>query len=103
MEDEILALLLHMAGVAAVGGSVLVGRPLLRRRVIVEERVSPAAGLRKPLAVLLDDESLREDVRHIDGERRLGALLRLPLQLRDLGAFGKKLAVARNAGLVGLD
>src|SRR5438045_2280004 len=75
MEDEILALHRRVAGVAAVGGSILVRRPFRGRSVIVEERVAPAAALREPLAVLLDNKSLREDVRHIDGERRFGALL----------------------------
>jgi hypothetical protein len=34
----------------------------------VEQRVSPSAAFRKSLAVLFDDESLREDVWHIDDE-----------------------------------
>ena len=45
-----------------------VGGEFVRRGVIVEQRVSPAAGIRKSLAVLLDDEGLREDVRHIHDE-----------------------------------
>jgi len=43
--------------VPAIGGG-RVGRELGGRGVVVEERVSPAAGLRKSLAVLLDDEGL---------------------------------------------
>jgi hypothetical protein len=48
-------------------------------------------------------ESLLEDVWHIHGEGGLRALLRLPLELDDLGAIRERLAVARNAGLVRLD
>jgi hypothetical protein len=55
------------------------------------------------LFVLFDDESLREDVWHIHGKGGLRALLRLPLELDDLGAIRERLAVARNAGLVRLD
>src|SRR3954470_17049917 len=103
VEDVVLALHCDMAGVPAVGWRVFVGRPLGGRGVVVEERVSPTAGLRKSLAVLLDDESLREDVRHIDVESGFRALLWLPLQLDDLGPFRERLAVPGNAGLVGLD
>src|SRR4029453_12490258 len=103
MEDVILALHRNVACLAAVGWGVLVGCPLVGLGVIVEERVPPAAGLRKPLAVLLDDESLGEYVGHIDVERLHGGLLRLPLQLHDLGALGERLAVAGHAGLVSLD
>src|SRR5262245_58447247 len=46
MEDEVLVLHLDVAGVTAVGRS-RVGRELGRRRVVVEERIAPTAGLRK--------------------------------------------------------
>src|SRR5262245_45581299 len=72
MEDEVLALHRHVAGVPTVGGG-RVGRELVRGGVVVEERVSPSTGPRESLAVLLDDERLREDVRYIHGEGRLGA------------------------------
>src|SRR5262245_45491858 len=102
MEDVVLALHRHVTRVPAVGLGLVSGhRPGLD--VMVEQRVPPAAGLRKPLAVLLDEESLRGSVRHIYDERGFSALLETPLELRDLGAFRKGLAVAGNAGLVSLD
>src|SRR4051812_5044061 len=70
---------------------------------MVEERVSPAARLRKPLAVLLDEESLSGGVRHIHNERGLRAFLEAPLEFRDLGTFRERLAVAGHAGFVRLD
>ena len=72
-------------------------------RFVVEERVSPSAAFGKSLAVLFDDESLREDVWHIHDEGDLRALIRLPLELHDLGAIRERLAVTRNASLVRLD
>src|SRR5262245_35048495 len=48
---------------------------------VVEQRVSPSAALRKSLAVLFDDESLREHVWHIYDEGAPGAFLPLPLEL----------------------
>src|SRR6516165_11790608 len=99
MEDVVLLLHRHMACVPAIGGS-RVGYKLVGRGVIVEQGVSPAAGVRKPLAVLLDDERLRESVRHIHDEGGLRALPEAPLELRDLGAFWERLTVAGNAGLV---
>src|SRR5258705_13779868 len=56
VEDVVLRLHGHMAYVPAVGFG-LVGCHLAGRGVMIEESVSPAAGLRKPLAVLLDEES----------------------------------------------
>src|SRR6476620_6023383 len=80
-----------------------IGRERVGCGFVVEQRVSPSAAVRKSLAVLFHDESLREDVWHIHGEWGLRALLRLPLQLRDFGAIRERLAVAGNAGLVRLD
>src|SRR5882762_8521398 len=91
-----------MTYVPAIGGS-RVGYHLAGRDVMVEERVSPAAGLRKSLAVLLDEESLRGGVRHIHDEGGLRALLEAPLELRDLGAFRERPAVAGHAGFVSID
>src|SRR5580704_3969357 len=102
MEDVVLRLHGHMARVSAVRGTGI-GRELVGCGFVVEERVSPSAAFRKSLAVLFDDESLREDVWHIHDEWGLRALLRLPLEFRDLGAIRERLAVARNAGLVRLD
>src|SRR2546430_6715709 len=82
VEYVVLCLHCHMACVPAVGFG-LVRCHLAGRGVMVEERVSPAAGLRKPLAVLLDKESLRGGVRHIHDEGGLRALLEAPLELRD--------------------
>src|SRR6202011_2475611 len=58
VEDVVLRLHGHMADVSAVGFG-LVGRHLAGRDVMVEERVSPAAAVRKSLAVLFDEEGLR--------------------------------------------
>src|SRR5690348_10337463 len=99
MKDVVLRLYRRMARVPAVREARGVGGELVGLGVVVEQRVSPAAALRKALAVLLDDERLRENIRHVHREGRLGALLRLPLQLRDLRAFRERLAVAGNAGL----
>src|SRR5262249_8137452 len=54
VEDVVLALYRHMACVPAIGGS-RVGYHLAGRDVMVELGVSPAACVRKPLAVLLDE------------------------------------------------
>src|SRR3954452_198186 len=91
-----------MARVSAVRGAGI-GREAVGCGFVVEQRVSPSAAFRKSLAVLFDDESLREHVWHIHDEWGLRALLRLPLELCDLGAVRESLAVAGNAGLVGLD
>ena len=103
MEDVILRGHFDVARVAAVGDAGGVGAVGIRGRVVVDQRIAPAAAPGKALAVLLDHEGLREHVGHVDDERRLGALLELPLQLGDLGAFRERLAVAGNARLVGLD
>src|SRR3954469_18023297 len=102
VEDVVLALYRHMTRVTTVGGR-RIGRKLAAGGVVVEHSVPPTAGRRKFSAVFLDDESLGEDVRHIDDELGIRALLRLPLQLHDPGAVRKSLAVAGNAGLVSLD
>src|ERR1700731_1842407 len=73
MEDIVLDLHGHMARVSAIRGAGI-GRELVGCGFVVKECVSPAAGLREPLAVLFDDESLREDVRHIHREGGLRAL-----------------------------
>src|SRR4029077_12876560 len=63
----------------------------------------PTTAFRKSLAVLFHEKCLREYIWHIDDERSLGALLRLPLELRDLGALRERLAVARNSTFECLD
>src|SRR4249919_440814 len=98
MEDEVLLLNFQVARVAAVGFAGGIGGERVVLGVVVEQRIAPTAALRKTLAVLLDDERLGEDVRYIDDERRLRALLRLPLKLRDLRSIREGLAIARDAG-----
>src|SRR4051812_43770007 len=94
MENVVLGLHRDMARLPAIGRGARVGRERAGRSLVVEERISPAAGLGKPLAILLDDEGLAEYVGHIDVEGRLRALLRLPLQLHDPRPLGERLAVA---------
>src|SRR5438046_5765394 len=97
MEYVVFGLDRRVAHVPAVGGT-RIGRERVGRGVIVEERVSPSGAVRKSLAVLFDEKSLREGVRHIHHKGGLRTLFRLPLELRDLGAVGERLAIARNAG-----
>ena len=103
VKDVVLRLHSHMARVSAVCEAFLIRRELVRRSIVVEHRVSPPAGFRKSLAVFFYDESLLKDVWHIHRELGLRALLRLPLELHDHGAFGENLAVARNAGFERID
>src|ERR1700738_3471710 len=88
---------------STVWGTAGIGRKLVRCGFVVEHRVSPSAAFRKSLAVLFDDEGLGKDVWYIADEGGLRALLRFPLELRDLGAIRERLAVAWNAGLVRRD
>jgi hypothetical protein len=53
------------------------------------------AAVRKPLALLFDEESLSEQVRYIQVEGGLRALLGLPLEFHYLGAVRERLTVAR--------
>ena len=62
--------------------------------VIVELRVAPAPGLGKSLAVPRDEVDIVERTWDARGSGRLGALLRLPMNFRDLGAIGKRLAIS---------
>src|SRR5262245_30147069 len=75
MEDVVLVLHRHMAHVPAVGLGRVGRHPAVR--FMVEDRVSPATGLRKALAVLLHDEGLRGRIRHLHLEGSLRALLQL--------------------------
>src|SRR5580698_1122385 len=101
MKDVILRLDGHMTSPPAPRGTGFIHRESRRRRVIIKLRIPPSAGVRKSLAVLLHEEEVCQRVGHIHGKLRFLALLRLPLDLGDLGALGKRLAVARNARLVG--
>src|SRR5580658_8139307 len=67
VKDVVLGLHGRMARVSAVCGAGI-GRELVRRGFVVEQRVSPSAALRKSLAVLFHDESLGKDVWHIHDE-----------------------------------
>src|SRR4051812_44604114 len=102
MEDVVLALDGNVACVSAVGKTGVRGE-LVGGGVIVEQRVSPAARLRKSLAVFLHEERLREHVRNVDHEGRLGALFRLPLKFRNPGPLRERLSITGNASLVRLD
>src|SRR3982751_7020064 len=99
MKDVVLVLDRDVAGMSAVRGAGI-RRELVGGSFVVEQRIAPAARRREMRAVLLHDERLREDVRHIDGEGSLRALLWLPLELHHLRTLGERLAIARNAGLV---
>src|SRR5262245_25195076 len=102
MEDVVLRLHFYMAGLSTVSRT-RIGGELISFRCVVEQSVSPPARFRKSLRVFFHEESLRKGIRHIHHERRLGALLRLPLQLGDLRAFRERLAVAGNTRLVRID
>src|SRR3954464_3006004 len=97
VEDVVLCLYRHMASVPAIRGAGI-GRELVG--FVLEQRIPPSTAVRKSLAVLLHHESLCEYIRHIHHERGLRALLRLPLELHDLGAIRESLAVAWNASFV---
>src|SRR5271170_3820538 len=99
VEDVVLRLHSLMARRPAVYGT-RISRELVRCRFVVEHRVSPSAVvLQKSFAVLLHNESLLKDVWHIHDERSFRALLRLPLELRDLGAIRERLAITRDTVL----
>src|SRR6185295_14317629 len=99
MEDVVLRFHGDMACMSAVRDARRIGRETVGLGVVVEQRVSPPATLRKSLAVLLHEERLGEDVGYIHDERSLCALFWLPLELRDLGAIRESLTVGWNAGL----
>src|SRR5690348_17743962 len=70
MEDVVLCLHGHVARMPAVRRTG-VGRKLVGRGIVIEQRVSPPSAVRKPLAVLFNDEGLRENIRHIDDKGSL--------------------------------
>src|SRR5580700_9961605 len=93
-----------MARLPARRGAGFIRAESGRLRVIVELGVSPPAVLLgKSLAVLLHEEKVCQSVRHVHDKRRFRTLLGLPLDLRDLGALRKRLAVTRNTGLESRD
>src|SRR5262245_59363820 len=91
-----------MAGEAALGAR-LEGFEAVRRGVVVELCVSPIAAVREPLAVPHHEIEVMQAVRYERRSGSLGALLRVPMNLRHLGTVGEWLAVAGNASLVGGD
>src|SRR6202171_5675014 len=103
VKDVVLCFHSHMTCVSAVGMSRGIGGELAGCGVIVEHRVSPAAGLRKSFAVLLHYESLLKDIGHVHHEWRFRALLRLPLQFHDPGPIRKEAPVSGRSAFVRLD
>src|SRR6266550_5469327 len=78
------------------------GREPPGRGIILERGPSPPTAIREPLAVLHHKVDVMQRARH----RRCGEglqLFRVPVDLRHSGAVGERLAVARNAGPVGVD
>src|SRR5437667_5467128 len=78
------------------------GREPPGRGLILEHGPSPRAGVREPLAVLHHKVDVMQRARHRRCGERL-QLFRVPVDLRHSGAVGERLAVARNAGPVGVD
>src|SRR5579862_8308004 len=103
MKDVVLRLYSRMAGVSTVLQGAGIWAVRIRCGVVVEHRISPPAGFRKPLAVFFHYERLFKEVGHIHGELSLGAFLRLPLQLHDEGTVRKSLTIAWNACFVCID
>src|SRR4051795_1575050 len=104
-ENVVLRLNCRMARDPALGVTdvFLIRRERVGRGVIAQLGISPSAAVRESLAILLDETNAVQGVRHIYGKGRLRILFRYPLDLRDLGAVGERLAVAGNAGPVGVD
>src|SRR6202008_3429558 len=101
VKDVILWLHFDMTDVPARGCAAFIRRVSGRCRIIVKLSVPPSAALRKSLAVLLHEEKVSQRIRHVYDKRGFRALLRFPLDLGDPGALGERLAITRNAGLVG--
>ena len=94
----------HLASCSCGGESDRVAGPeRLGRRVILELGISPSAAVREPLGVLRHEIYVMETARHYRVAGLVVSLLRVPMDLRHLGAVGERLAVAGNACLVGLD
>src|SRR5437870_3642153 len=71
-------------------------------RLILEHGPPPPAAIREPLVVLHHKVDVMQRARHCRCGERL-QLFRVPVDLRNSGAVGERLAVARNAGPVGGD
>src|SRR5579859_297739 len=103
VEDIVLRLHYRMARVSTVNYTVLVRRKRIGGGVVVERHVSPSAGGRKALAVLLDEEEVLQAGGHIHVKRGLRALLEPVFDFRDLGSIRERGAVPRNARPVSVD
>jgi hypothetical protein len=78
MKDVVFCRHRRMARVPAIGGTGLIGRERVGRGIIVKHCVSPSAGVRKSLAILLDEIDVMQDVRHRRRSGGIGTLFRLP-------------------------
>src|SRR4029077_93909 len=100
----------RVAGEAAFGVVLLRRRAIfiagpksLGRGVIIELGVSPSAAVRELLAVLHHEVDVMQRARHDRLTGLVLILLRGPMDLRESRAIGERLAIARDARLVGLD
>src|SRR5258708_39828147 len=71
--------------------------------IVVKLSPSPCAGVRKSLAVPHHEINVMQGVRHSRRTGGLRTLFRVPMDLCHLGAVGERLAVAGNAGSLGVD
>src|SRR5215469_13432291 len=69
MEDVILACHFGVAGIAAIG-ALAVRREAVGGGRIDKARIAPAAGFRKSLAVLLDEEDVLQDIFFIEKDSK---------------------------------
>ena len=84
-------------------GVVSMRRQRVGRGVIEKLRVCPSVRIRESLCILFDERNRFQGVRYHHEIRGLRTLFRCPLDLRNLGAVGKTLAVSGNAAPVGID
>ena len=92
----------RMAGKAALG-ALHARLQRLGRWVVLPLGIGPSVRVREPFAVLFDERPRFQCIGDVHEVRRLGIPFERPLDLRDLGALGKKLAVAWNAAPIGFD
>jgi hypothetical protein len=98
VEDVVFALL-SLARVSAICNTGGIDRHLAGRGVVVEERVAPSAAVRNLLlSFSMKKACVGASGIHDEGAPRI-ALLEAPLELRDLGTFRERLAVAGNADM----
>jgi hypothetical protein len=92
-----------MASVPAIDDAGRIGRELVGRGLIVKHGVCPSLRVRESLAIFLNEKNVLQGVRHPYKKGGLSALLRFPLDLRNLGALRERLTVTGNASPVGID